>query len=231
MITGVGAIYVDWVKRRRALASCLIRRRGSTTVTDGGVILTALIAGLSSDFYPKHDTENVDKKRFVQILVDQRTTESNSIFKTISLPSLINDRKIGSARARRHIRQHIDLSMPRNGSSQLTPADTTDVISESTLIRDYHYKRRDLRIHSYAAILYSLRNGYAHEYKSNMGLIPGNPAFLVWYCNRKILFSYWQLSLHIKQIAVRLAQHAHATKHSDVSVAFRRRKKFWLDEY
>lgn len=229
MITGVGAIYVDWVKRRLALASCLIRRR-DTTVTDGGVILTALIAGLSSDFYPKHDTENVDKKRFVQILVDQRTTESNSIFRTISLPSLINDRKIGSARARQYIRQHIDLSMPRNGSSQLTPADTIDVISESTLIRDYHYKRRDLRKHSYAAILYSLRNGYAHEYRSNMGLIPGNPAFLVGYSNRQILFSYRQLSLHIKQIADRLAQHAHTTNHSDVSVAFRRRKKFWLDE-
>ena len=228
--------YLEWVKGRLELAKNLASKSGYG-VADAGVILGALISALSSDFLERPSSQG-DKKRFIQLLVDDRVVGYEQLFRKISLPSLLSkcDANLQNSCIRARVEQCFENSdiPPRMLTSSINASDV-DTLSDAEIAQYTSLKLSQIRCHSYASIFYeNVRCSYLHEYRS------GNIAFLIpdtgesssnlasYTLKRELGFSLTACEEVIITIAEALSNNARSAD-KDISVQFEAPKHFWID--
>ena len=227
-------IYLEWVQGRLDLARNLANQRGYS-VADAGVILGALISALSSDFLIR-PSENGDKKRFIQLLVDDRVVGPNQLFRKISLPSLLSKYRDDNnfSCIKEMVGQQFEKGDGLHGSlaSSIIASDV-DTLSDDEVARRTSLSLLNIRRHSYAHIFYeNVRCSYLHEYRS------GNVAFLVlgtdgsssdvasYTTEMELCFSLTECENIVKAIAEKLANNVEDGANS---VQFEAPTHFWID--
>lgn len=222
--------YQEWVQGRLGVVQWLAEKRGQH-VADAGVILSALISGLSSDAFAK---TLGDKKRFIELLVNEQTAGRDSLFRTISLVSLEKAHPgtaLGSGFPGA-------TSAPSSANNDLPciEARTIDTISDKELCKKTGLGMKPIRKHSYAGILYEgLRCSYLHEYRAgHCALLPddgnaGSSDLVMYNEVGEIFFSLHHCSVIIEGIAENLANNARCGSDGHARLQYQEPPTLWCD--
>jgi len=149
----------DWASKKNDIARCLYAGECGGSYGESMMIHCAVLSALAAEVWPgrRHD-----KARFVELLKDFAPVEFNVT--RISIPLLVAHlRDKGLYRESEIIRKAFLDYLP----SQVLTGDDVDKSETDILALCNALDIKDLRINSYASLLYGeIRSDYAHEYRT-----------------------------------------------------------------
>lgn len=152
-----------WVQSKAVFATSLSHGDCNGSYRDAALILCVVLSSLATEVWPRgRQTAHLDKKRFVQLLVDYSPDHLH--LTRISIPSLILSSKLQPSKISTISTGFDDLGQ----STRILNGNDVDR-DEITILTKYpRLTRGVVRRSSYACILYEwIRSGYVHEYSED----------------------------------------------------------------
>lgn len=148
-----------WVKKKIHLAESLEKGKCESDYSDAVIFLCVIISAMASNLWKE---KNIDRKRFIELLVNYSNKYSKINF--ISIPLLYQNLKKASSKKEENIIL-IERKFPRltTWSSEILISNDIDCSEDS--LTDIGLTPKEIREFSYACIIYEkLRCGLVHEY-------------------------------------------------------------------